>query len=366
MTFDSISLDDLATCRTDPRLAKTLRSPDWIVCLECGRLLQKISIHHVRSHGLDAAEYRSKWGYNRGSGLSSENLSKKHRVIAREMGLSKIGRRNLKPFSKGHRGFGRRREGMLNNTGIHAGRSKPANRKLVDGRAVSDFEIAEARLRGNTLDSIAESTGLSQTAILFRLRRLKFPSHSGRRAAFEHGAPVTGQAIADLIDGSRITAHVLARMIGLSPSALYPHLRRLTKTIPFELARSLRAQRNSLPRRVPSEKGGRPTTLLPAERQGLPEKYRALHRDLVLLRRWVSERDGRFKDIELQCWVCDETRAGRIHTLLFWPEFFRWCRRISPSRTFLDTVRPQELAFDFLAEDFGVSPRAIARAVFGG
>lgn len=357
--------DELEKCRADVRLAKTLLSPDWIICLECGRLLGRISAQHLRRHDLTQALYKEKWGYNLGSGLASQSLSKVRAVVARKMRLARVGRRNLRPFARKHAGYVHRREGNLNNASLHAGKPKPGNRKLIDGRSVSDLEIAEARLQGDALDSIAARTGLSATAILFRLRRLKFPCHTGRRPAFEHGAPMTGQAIADLLEGSNVTALGLTRRMGLSPSALYPHLRRPGKTLPFDLARAIKRQRRSLVRRAPSDRGGRPTVLLPADLRTLRAKYQALHEDLALVRRWVSERDCRIKSAELHEWICSQTRTGKIRTLLFWPEFFQWCRKVSPSREFLGSWRPQEIAFDFLADDYGVKRRAISKAVFG-
>jgi hypothetical protein len=362
--MDHVTQEELAACRQDPRKAKTVRSPDWITCLECGRLLKKLSAHHLRSHGIVAERYKEKWGYNRGTRLCSKSISKERATIAREMKLGRRGRNNLKPFRRGHGGYQRRREGTLNVVELHAGNAKPRNRKLVDGHAVSDFEIAEARLRGDILDSIAARTGLSTTAILFRLRRLGFPANRARRPAFQHGAPVTGQAIADLLEASNVSALGLTKLIGLTPSALYPHLRRPRKTIPFDLARAIQVQGHSRARPAATPKGGRPAVLLPADMRALPEKYRALHADLKLLRQWISERNGRLKDSEVRDWICDQARLGRIRTLLFWPAFFRWVRKVFPAKSFFGDWRPQEVAFAFLADDYGASERTLKRVIF--
>ena len=369
MVILPVTPEELELCRRDPRKAKIVRGPNSIVCLECGKPLARISAQHLREHRLATEAYKEKWGYNSGSGLACENLTKLRSRMADRQHLAAVGRRNLRPFAKGHRGYRRRREGMLNVNAVHAGRSKLGTRKLVDGRFVPDFVIAEARLRGETLAAIGTRVGLSETAVMWRLRRLRFPSRRGEGArswcpAFEHGAPMTGQTIRDLLEGSKISALQLTKHIGASPSSLYPHLRRPTKTISFSLGRKIQAVRPLLPRRAPSERGGRPPAFLPADRRTLQAKYHALHRDLVLAREWLNEKGGTAKVADFQGWICAQARSGKIKTLLFWPAFFQWCRVASPGLGFLTTWRPQETAFEFLAHDYGVTPRAVARALW--
>jgi predicted transcriptional regulator/transposase len=54
---------------------------DGVVCLECGGVYKFIGAH-VPVHGMTGAEYRERWGYNRGSGLVSFTLHERRRQIA--------------------------------------------------------------------------------------------------------------------------------------------------------------------------------------------------------------------------------------------------------------------------------------------
>jgi hypothetical protein len=350
-----ITPEELASCQADIRKAKTLRAPDHIICLECGRTLRRVSAQHLGEHGLSAAQYKTKWGYNSGSGLVSQNLSKVRAGIARKMGLAKLGRRFAKPFARGHQGFYRpNREAVLNRAEAQSHKSRPWRWKSHD-KSASDFGIAEARLRGSTHEVIAKRAGLSTTAVYFRLKRLGFP---GRPCVFEHGEPITGRAIRDLLEAFDVTTLDLTRFMGVSRNSLYKHMRRPSKVLSPDLAKAIQAQRRSLQkRRQPTKKGGRPTALVPAEQRSLPEKYRALREELKLLRVYLSEsaaaRSG------LQDWLCEQARVGAIRSLMFWPEFFRWI-----GRGVFDTAwRPSEVAIDFLASDYEVSDSTIERIV---
>ena len=350
-----VTPEELASCQADVRKAKALRSPDHIVCLECGRALKRISAQHLREHALTRAGYKTKWGYNSGSGLASQSLSKKLAGVARKMGLAKHGRRFLKPFAHGHRGFFKSpsREGVLNRAEAASHESRPWRWK--QGNNTSDLKIAEARLRGETQELIAERAGLSGTAVYWRLKRLRFP---GRPCIFEHGEPITGRAIHDLLEAFDVTPLDLTRFMSISRNALYKHMRRPSKVLSPDLAKRIQTQRRSLQkRRPPTKKGGRPTRLLPAEEQGLPEKYRALREDLKLLRACLSEH--KTERSRLRDWICAQARVGAIRSLMFWPEFFKWI-----GKGVFDTAwRPSEVAIDFLASDYKVSDSTIERIV---
>jgi predicted transcriptional regulator len=54
---------------------------DGVVCLECGGVYQFIGVH-VPVHGITGADYREKWGYNRGSSLVSPTLHERKRQVA--------------------------------------------------------------------------------------------------------------------------------------------------------------------------------------------------------------------------------------------------------------------------------------------
>ena len=57
-----LSAEELQQCLEDPRKAKTIRGPGFIVCLEGGELLRQITPAHLRKvHGIKTlAQYKSK------------------------------------------------------------------------------------------------------------------------------------------------------------------------------------------------------------------------------------------------------------------------------------------------------------------
>jgi ROS/MUCR transcriptional regulator protein len=354
-----VTPEELASCQADIRKARALRSPDHIVCLECGRALKRISAQHLREHAQTQAQYKTKWGYNSGSGLASDGLSKKRTRVAKKMGLAKRGSRFLKPFPRGHRGFFKsNREAALNRSEAQSHESRPSRWKKSKDGDTSDFAIAEQRLRGSTQAVIAKRAGLSETAVYWRLKRLGFP---GRPCIFEHGGPKTGKAIHDLLEAFKVTPLELTKSMGISRNALYPHMRHPDKVLSPDLAKAIQTQRRSLQTRRPATRaGGRPTHLLPAELRSLPEKYRALRDELKLLRAYLSE--GGSARSGLQDWMCRQVRVGAIRSLLFWPEFFR----LIDSATLGSAWRPSEVAIHFLASDYEVSDKTIARIVQSG
>lgn len=363
-----VTHQELNDCRVDVRKARTVRSPGWIVCLECGKLLEKVSAHHLKGHGLNPAQYKEKWGYNRRSGLSSERISEIRSSAARKHGLAKSGRtsRTRNQFRTGHRGWQKagnmRREGRLNLVDSQPHRSRPWRWKSRE-RNASDFGIAKARLGGATHTAIAKRIGLSSTAVYFRLRRLGFP---GRPCVFEHGEPITGRTILDLLETCDVTVLHLTKLIGVSRNALYPHMRRPDKVLSPDLAHAIQQKREFLPRRAPTAKGGRPWAFTAADRRTLRERYGALHAELKLLRGWLSDLGARPSKAAVQDWVCAQARVGAIRRLLFWPEFFRWVEDTYTERGFAGAEwRPQEVAYTFLSKDYGVGYATVVRALSG-
>ena len=365
-----LSEGELAKCRADIRRAKTIRGDDFIACLECGQLVSSLNHAHLREHDTNRTQYKLKWGYNSGTGLASEKYSKHQSTAVKRRGLPEALRKNR--FGRGrrhtiHTGWQRRTEGNLNYSDGKSGIPQPWSRKVFPGgRTVSDFEIAELRLAGKAISQIAQHTGLSDRAILARLRRLHFPS--GHPCKFEHGAPITGQAIIDHCDAFGITRIQLAELIGVVPETIYHHTRRgRNRVLPISLVSAIQGQRRALRgRRASTIRGGRPSALLPADRQALPAKYQTLSSELKLLRNWLSDQDSRPPLARVQEWICNQSRSGEIRTLLFWPEFFRWVKKMFSTKGFSDaTWKPHELAREFLAEDYAVSLRTIESTVFG-
>lgn len=58
-----------------------------IVCIECGQEFKMLSPKHLRSHGLDAKEYRKKYRFSARQPLCAKALSEKRSQSGKERGL---------------------------------------------------------------------------------------------------------------------------------------------------------------------------------------------------------------------------------------------------------------------------------------
>jgi hypothetical protein len=77
--------DWLNTLRADPRQAV---KEDVIHCLICGRALRQLTNTHLRAHGSGAAEYKRRFGYNRGRPLMCHALQRFYAERAVQSGLA--------------------------------------------------------------------------------------------------------------------------------------------------------------------------------------------------------------------------------------------------------------------------------------
>ena len=75
----------LATLRADPRQAI---QEDSIRCLVCAGVFRQLTNTHLRGHGLSAAEYKTRFGYNRGRPLMCRTLARMYADRARSAGLA--------------------------------------------------------------------------------------------------------------------------------------------------------------------------------------------------------------------------------------------------------------------------------------
>jgi hypothetical protein len=81
----SAALGVLATLRADPRQAV---QEDSIRCLVCAGVFRQLTNTHLRGHGLSAAEYKMRFGYNRGRPLMCHELARMYADRARSAGLA--------------------------------------------------------------------------------------------------------------------------------------------------------------------------------------------------------------------------------------------------------------------------------------
>ncbi len=76
---------ELAALRADPRQAV---QEDWIRCLICGRSFRQLTNTHLRSHRSTPAEYKRRFGYNRGRPLMCRALQRLYAERAVSAGLA--------------------------------------------------------------------------------------------------------------------------------------------------------------------------------------------------------------------------------------------------------------------------------------
>jgi hypothetical protein len=81
----SAGLTILTVLRADPRQAI---QEDSIRCLICAGVFRQLTNTHLRGHGLSAAEYKSRFGYNRGRPLMCRILARMYADRARSAGLA--------------------------------------------------------------------------------------------------------------------------------------------------------------------------------------------------------------------------------------------------------------------------------------
>ncbi len=80
------SVEELASAdvQSDPR--KSIKEKS-ITCLECGKTFKILTRKHLASHGLDAAEYREKWGLKKDTPLVCKGLQRERRKKMKDMKL---------------------------------------------------------------------------------------------------------------------------------------------------------------------------------------------------------------------------------------------------------------------------------------
>ena len=73
-----------ADVQSDPR--KSIKEKS-ITCLECGKTFKILTRKHLASHGLDAVEYREKWGLKKDTPRVCKGLQRERRKKMKDMKL---------------------------------------------------------------------------------------------------------------------------------------------------------------------------------------------------------------------------------------------------------------------------------------
>lgn len=81
--------EEVCTCAAEAPATDAKRSikERSIVCLECGKVFKVITKKHLALHGLDAASYREKWGFKKGTPLTCKELQRARRQKMKDMKL---------------------------------------------------------------------------------------------------------------------------------------------------------------------------------------------------------------------------------------------------------------------------------------
>ena len=147
---------------------------DGVVCLECGALLQAMP-SHLRRHGLTIADYREKWGYNRGTALVSpahyDMLRQK--ALARNFGALSPPGAIRKAIAARLRApaLGRLETRLTRRAAIRA-RFAAGWRPADKIRKVENATLRDLVAEGLTFREIAVRTGLTYHHIRGRIRAL--------------------------------------------------------------------------------------------------------------------------------------------------------------------------------------------------
>ena len=67
-------------------------TPDYIICLECGKQFKSLKRHIRTDHTLTPNEYREKWGLPYDYPMVAPNYAAKRSALARKMGLGRKGK----------------------------------------------------------------------------------------------------------------------------------------------------------------------------------------------------------------------------------------------------------------------------------
>lgn len=177
----TVSADELARLRADPRLAV---GDDAIVCLACGRAFRQLTNTHLATHGLDAAAYKARYGYNAGRPLMCTALAAFYSDRAKTKRLAdRIRSRPLALMPDLRRLGGRREirheERLARRAAMRAAaRVREVRYAMTGGRPpVVDLDLAEVfhwRRLGRSFEWIADVLGVSAATIRARVRQAGF------------------------------------------------------------------------------------------------------------------------------------------------------------------------------------------------
>ena len=378
---------ELADCQMDPTKAWTIRGPKWIACVEehCGELHEQLG-RHLPIHNLTAAEYKAKPGTDGGTRRYSKNaslmsldlqvyLSRKRKKLHLGRRLQASGR--VPPVkkliaSRGERVLSqqyrleqseRMKRGRPELWGRHRGQAL--------AKKAEDWEIAKLAADGRSDGEIAKRVGLAHDASVgARRRRIGFVQGPKKARVYYHGRPLVGRDLRSACEDLDLTRQELADHMGLRYETLQERAspKRADQPLPATMGREFKAVytklREGFRHQPQGSDGGRPSLLLPSERQALRDEYKKLLPQIKGLARWVEERRALEQSIDLASlrgFVYSEARKARLRTLALWPDFFDWCGRQRDLKVAFAS-QASVITREFLGWAYGVKTETIRKA----
>jgi hypothetical protein len=359
--YERVSAELLTHLQSEP--AHTLRRSDVcadcerlgpvrvVVCLECGRAgLMQLSIHLREAHKLTRDGYLTKWGMNRGTSLASAEF---RAIKARPKNLR--GGRVFTSSTARRANLGRRwtlRETRrVASEGVQPRATTLSHR--LQWSTVSDWAIAERRLRGVENKKIAAELQISPALVNRRCSEMGFPR--GEAARFWRGEPVTDRQLRALLTDGTLTVRAAAQQMNVKPHRLSRALARSGRPLPLDLGEKFIRE---IARLKAALRG--PSKLLEHERDELHWKSTMVRREIRALHGELKAH-GSMSPAEA---LCRLTRLGRATILFRWSlEFLAWLsQQYDPAAVRSELSRAFEVTRDFLAHEYGMSPETLRRA----
>jgi predicted transcriptional regulator len=378
-----VTPEELKACQADPRKAKTIRSPNGIVCLDCGETLETLSRHLGLVHAMTADRYRKKWGYNKNTPLCSENLTRKF--------SGQMKRRQLRPPQETQarayltkmrsesrvvqRAEPRRLEHRLNVRDWTIGRARSERWK------VPDWSIVRQRLEGKKMRDISRATGLSgPEAVSARLGRLGLAGERCELPVFVRGRPFTWPDLHKRAKEFGMTLQSACQHAGASYSNCYSSAWRRSRPVPKRTAEGFLKLLDELTDRFcyqcpPGH--NRVREFLPSELSELSKLFSVLKEAFRQIGEWTRSQENLPRVEDVMDYICGQARreVARERIAEQSERTFRTLLQMGLALDALLREKPalarghfrslSEAAAKLLARLYGTTPGRIIHAVSG-
>ncbi len=337
---------------------------DPVVCLICGRQrLDQAATHVGKQHRLSWRSYQDQFGLARKRSGASPRLREAQ------------SRRSKSPAmiaSLNEHGFDSETAKQINRNRKFALRERRRTSKQSEPRRTSlsrrlqpvsglDWSIASQRLTGIPSRYIAAKLHVSESLINARCRAWGLPP---KAACFWRGEAIGDRHLQLLLRESNSTLKALGAQIDVRPYRLRA-ARRRDEAFPADIGRKIVEQLIGLEKRRPVRQ-----RLLAYQKTELRWKAESLRRDLETLRAELRERIEKQAPASIEGLLCHLMRRKKIALLFRWGrEFVEWTtgqegrRRLNTALLLKNMSRIADETYNFLANEYGVSPETVRRAL---